>query len=377
MLTVLLWISVGLWTLFFIQMVVNWVLVRDLRKLNAPSPEKWPFVSIVVPARDEERSVHRAVSSFCRQDYEGFEVIVVDDQSTDRTPQILHGLQSRYPNLTVITGTGPPDGWHGKPNALETGRRAAKGDWLLFVDADVVYAPGLLRRAIAYALEQDVGMLVLMPRFATGQVLETVMMSTLYLVVFACFPLFLVARSRNKWFAVGNGVFNLVRRDALQACGAFESLKGAVLDDVGLGYKVRQAGHGIAVGLAGPLVYIRMYHGTRELVRGFTKNAFPMSRNRPWLVAVPFLLGTILSLLPYIGLIAGMTHGFISIPAMIALILMHLVTVGLAIRFHQPWYVTFLNPLREVCWWGVLLRSFIAYHRHGIVWRGRRYHDKA
>jgi glycosyltransferase involved in cell wall biosynthesis len=367
MLDVLLWISAGLWGLFLVQMAVNSALIPSLSKLKIATPAGWPFVSIVVPARNEERGIRRAVTSFCQQDYESFEVIVVDDRSSDRTPEILRELQSDHANLNVVPGTDPPSGWLGKPNALEIGRTAAKGDWLLVVDADVVYAPDLLRRAMAYVLEQEAGMLVLLPRFATGQVLEAVMMSSLPLVVFACVPLFMAARSRSTWFAVGNGIFMLVRRDALRASGVFGSLKDEVLDDVGLGYRVKRAGHSLAVALAGPL------YGTRDLIHGFTKNVYPMGRNYPWLLGVPFLLGTLLSLLPYIGLVIGLPAGSMSAPATTALVLMHLVMVSLVIKFRQRWYVTFLNPVREVLWWGVLVRSFIAYLRHGIVWRGRQY----
>ncbi len=373
MFDVSLWISAGLWTLFLLQTLLNWALVPDLSKWAGPMSSARPFVSIVVPARNEERGIERAVDSFCSQDYGNFEVIVVDDRSTDRTPEILRELQTRYANLTVIQGTDPPEGWLGKPNALDIGRKAATGDWLLFVDADVVYAPDLLRRAIAFALERDAGMLVLTPRLTTGEVIEAVIMSALPLVIFACVPFFLAARRKSKWMAVGNGVFNLVRRDALHACGAFDTLKDAVLDDVGLGYAVKRSGHAMAVGLAGPLATIRMYYGTREVVHGFTKNAFPMVRQYPWLIVFPFVLGAIVSLVPYIGLAIGLQRGVVDVPSVIALTTMHVVMGFLAVHFRQRWYVTFLTPLREICWWGILIRSVVIYRRHGIVWRGRRY----
>lgn len=373
-LVVLLWISAGLWALFFIQTLLNWLLVPELSRQKSPSPTQWPFVSIVVPARNEESAIRKAVSSFCNQDYEGFEVIVVDDQSTDQTPDILRNLRSEHVNLTVIAGTEPPEGWLGKTNALEVGRTAAKGNWILFVDADVVYAPDLLRRAIAYVLEQDAAMLVLWPRYMTEGVLEAIMMSSLYLVVFAAFPLFMVARSRSRWFAAGSGVFNLVRRDALQDCAAFESLRNSVFDDFALGHRVKGTGHAVAVAPAITLVQIRMYHGIRELFHGCTKNVYHLAgRRSPWLMPLGFLLAMILSLLPYIGLVAGLIGGSVSAAAIAALALMHLVMACTVIRFHQPWYVACSNPVRELFWWGIVLWSCISYHRSGIIWRGRQY----
>ena len=374
MLEMLLWVSAGLWVLFLIQTVVNWLLIPDLRKVKPRPPDRWPFVSIVVPARDEERGIREAVTSFCRQDYERFEVIVVDDRSSDRTPRILQELQGQHPNLTVIEGCDPPDGWLGKPNALEIGRKAAKGEWLLFVDADVVYGPDVLSRAIAFAMEQDLGMLMTFPLVETGGGLESVIMSSLHITVFSCLPVYMIARSKSPWFAAGGGAFNLVRRDALEACRAFESLKNTVVDDVGLGFRVKKAGHRLDVAYAGPSVRIRMYHGAREAVEGFTKNVYPMLRRfHPLLAVAPVIVGMFVSLLPYVGFVAALTRGVVSIPATVALALMHVVFASLVIRFRLPWYVMFANPVREICWWVIIVRSLIVYHHKGIVWRGRQY----
>ncbi|UCE62253.1 MAG: glycosyltransferase family 2 protein [Phycisphaerales bacterium] len=287
----LLWISAGIGGLFLLQTILNWVLVPELAKLTPRAPVRWPFVSIVVPAHNEERAVGQTVSSYRRQDYEEFEVIVVDDESTDNTPHILRELQAQHANLTVISGSAPPEGWLGKPNALQIGLEAAEGEWILFVDADVTYAPDLLRRAMAYVLEQDYGMLVVWPRYVTEEVLEAVAMCSPYLVIFSAFPLFMVPRSRRRWLSTGNGTFNLVRRDTLEDCNAFESLKAAVFDDFALGFKVKGAGHSVAVAASGPLVQIRMYHGFKDMLSGLTKNVYHVAgRVSPLLMPFGFLL---------------------------------------------------------------------------------------
>ena len=368
-----LWVGAGLWIVFLLQFIINWILVPDLRKVTCTPPDRWPLVSIVVPARDEERGVRAAVTSFCKQDYPAFEVIVVDDRSTDATPRILAELQADFEHLTVVKGQEPPEGWLGKPNALEIGRKHAKGEWLLFVDADVVYAPDLLRRALRYALREQAGMLFLYPRLTTGEVLEAVTMSTLYLAAFAACPMFLVSRTKNKLLALGGGVFNLVRRDALEASGAFESLRNAVVDDVGMGRVVKAAGYRQAVALAGALIRIRMYGGFCDTVEGFSKNAYPMFRRHWWLLPIPVFVGALVSLLPYVGFASALAGGSVSVPASISLACMHVILAVLALRFRQSWCIVFLNPVRELSWWWILLRSFIRYRRHGVVWRGRTY----
>ncbi len=369
----LLWLSAGLWVLFCVQAVLNRVLLADLSKRPGTSGRDWPFVSIVVPARDEEKCIHQAVSSFCRQDYPAFEVIVVDDRSTDATPAILAELQQEFANLRVIRGQDPPAGWLGKPNALETGRKQARGDWLLFVDADVVYAPDLLRRAVDYCLAKRLAMLFAFPRLTTRGVLEAALMSSLVLVCFAVYPMLLVNWTTWKRLAVGGGAFNLVRRDALEAGGAFESLKDAVVDDVMLGRTVKGAGFPLHLALAGPLIRVRMYDGARATVRGFAKNTYPGVVQAPWFLPLLFVVGALVSLLPYFGLVHGLAGGSVSVPACIALALMHLVLGGLAWWHRQPWYIAVLNPVREVGWWWIVLRSMWRYHRRGLIWRGRNY----
>ena len=370
---ILLWLGAGLWIVFLVQMILNWALVPDVSRVASDPPVKWPLVSIVVPARDEERGIREAVASFCEQNYPAFEVIVVDDGSTDATPRILAELQAHYPNLRVVQGQEPPDGWLGKPNALEIGRRHARGDWLLFVDADVVYAPELLRRALRYVLSQKAAMLFLHPRLSTGGVFEAVIMSSLYVAPFAAFPMFLVSRTRGGWPAIGGGMFNLVRRDALEACGAFECLRNAVVDDVELGRAVKRAGFRQVVALSGPLIRLRMYDGARASIEGFTKNIYPLVRAHPWGALFPFAVGAVVSILPYCGFLARLAAGSVSVPASISLVCMHAILAGLAIHFRQPWYIAFLNPLREVCWWWILIRSAVQYHSRGLVWRGRTY----
>ncbi|MFC1679948.1 glycosyltransferase [Elusimicrobiota bacterium] len=372
MLETLLWAAAGLWVFFLVQLLVNTLLVRPLPKVGPGTPDDCPTVSIVSPARDEERGIRAAVSSFCRQDYPKLEVIVVDDCSTDSTPRILSELQTEFPMLKVVRGKEPQSGWLGKPNALEVGRQAAKGDWLIFADADVVYAPDLVSRSVAYAEREKAGMLCLWPEALSEGVLEAAIMS-MFGLLFALTPAFLVSRPRWKRFAAGGGVFNMVRREALEACGAFECLKDEVVDDVGLGFKVKAAGQKLALALPRGLIRIRIYQGAREAVEGFTKNIYPAMRRVPWAAPLLFACGLTIHILPYAAFLYSLALGELHVPALIALVLMHLVLAGCAVVFRMPWYTVFLTPVREALWSWIALRSFLAYRRRGILWRGRAY----
>ena len=168
----------------------------------------------------------------------------------------------------------------------------------------------------------------------------------------------------------------MVHRDNLIAFGASESIEDAVVDDVALGYKVKAAGCRLAGAMAGSLIRIRMYHSASETVEGFTKNIYPLARQLPWLLPIPFVGGLLLTILPYYVFFAGLLAGCISVPAATSLILMHMVFACISFFFEQPWYIAFLNPLREIGWWWIMMRSLVVYHRKGIVWRGRSYRNK-
>jgi glycosyltransferase involved in cell wall biosynthesis len=370
------WLALVAWTAVFVLGLMNWVFVRDVSRRAPREPQRWPSVSIISPARNEERLIGEAVASFCAQDYPDFEVIVIDDRSTDATPRILADLQRRYSNLKVVPGADPPPGWLGKPNALQHGWRACRGEWIVVVDADVVYRTNdVLRRGVAFTLGHKAQMGVLQPRTEPGSVLETILMSGFNFFIFCVVPLFLVSRTRSGVFATGSPVFNLIAREALEAGDGFAFIKGDVLDDAAIGHRVKAAGFRQAVAFAGPLISRRMYHGTRDAIHGFTKIIFPTIRKLPWLLPLSYVVGVAMSLMPYIVFLVTLVEGDPSVPAGVALVLMHATLAMLAIRLRQPWYIIVANPIRELLWWWIFARSFASYWCKGLEWRGRTYSE--
>src|SRR5215813_7738029 len=250
-------------------LVINLLAVPRLSRARPAGPGA-PFVSIVVPARNEERGIGAAVQAFLSQRYPSFEVVVVDDRSTDRTLEILRGF-ARDPRLRIIEGVEPPAGWLGKPHALYQGARAAKGELLLFVDADIRYEPEALSLAVGDLTEHRADLLVLLPRFESGSFWEEVLMPNLVCTVFFG-PAFLINARRPRWLAGGGGSGNLVRRSVYEAVGGHEALRSSVVDDVRLGAGVKAAGYRLRVTLAHDRIAVRMYEGFREVWNGFTKN---------------------------------------------------------------------------------------------------------
>ena len=149
------------WTLAFIQTIAN---LRDVPRLKSDrAPKLQPRVSIVIPARNEARVIERTVRAFLDQDYQNFEVIVVNDRSTDATGEILRSIHD--PRLVVVEPEETPAGWLGKPWAMEQGSARARGELLLFVDADLIYAPAAIRAAVAEIESSDAALIALLPHF--------------------------------------------------------------------------------------------------------------------------------------------------------------------------------------------------------------------
>lgn len=350
------------WIAALIQTIVNILAVPRLRRDAVPNA--LPFVSIVIPARNEERTIDRTARAFLAQDYPNFEVVIVNDRSTDRTGEILRSIGDS--RLTVIDGSETPGGWLGKPWALEQGARAAKGEVLLLVDADLVYAPETLRAAISDLEQTGAAMVALWPRVEMHTLAEQVAMPMLSLFGYTVLPLWRSNRSSSPRLALGAGSGNLILRRALDSIGGFGALKNEVVDDVRLAVLVREARMPTRIVRADDLIRLRMYHGAREIVHGFTKNAFPSMGRSYALGALLIALMAVLHLLPY---------AMLWWPAIAA------ITITRIVLFRSLRYsllnAIFLHPLMIAFWAYIFLRSiWFTGVRNEVHWRGRTYNAR-
>ncbi len=238
-----------------------------------PPAGGWPRLSAVVPCRDEAPQVEGAVRSLLSQDYPELEVVAVDDRSSDGTGEILDRLAGEGPPLAVVHVGALPEGWLGKNHACHLGAARSGGRWLLFTDGDVVYAPGALRRAVAYAERHRLGHLVALPRLVAHGAWERGFVAAFATLANAVFRPWELRRPGTAAF-IGVGAFNLVRRDAWQAAGGHERLRLEVVDDVKLGVLLRRSGVPQGAVDSGGLVSVRWQAGFLLSVLGLVKNAF-------------------------------------------------------------------------------------------------------
>lgn len=384
-----LWVGLGLWLLVLLDTCLNLMLVhtldendaRALDRANAfTSPEKYPRISILVPARDEAKRIEKAVRSYCSQDYPNYEVLVVNDRSTDETGDILARLSKEYPHLKIIEGTEPPAGWLGKPHALHLAEQRASGEWLLFVDADLIYHPKVLAASLARALSRHLDMVTGPAHFEQEGFWETLFWS--YAVQgFLTYPLFLL---NQRWFKEGYalGAYTFIKREAYAAIGGHKAVRSAILDDIRIGRNLKRSGRSAEIVFGDRLMRIRMYEGFGEIWRGFGKNLFDLIGGSvaTFVLFLPVQLATQVLpflLLPTLGARAllGSSYDPLSLRLVLGWFAVFLLCRGvIQLRFPVPLWTIPMYPVGSAIWCAIAVRSF--YDRKikkSVSWRGRAY----
>lgn len=355
-----------LWVLTLVRTLFNLALIE---RLPPVAPEEGPLVSAIIPARNEERAIEQTVRALLAQRYANLEVVVVNDRSMDATAAILERIEATDSRLRVVNGEETPQGWLGKPWALEQGSRAARGELLLFLDADVHYSPFAVAAAVASLQANRVDMLSLFPNLEMRGFWENAAMPQLAMMGFTFIPTWLGNRWQTPRLAIGGGPGNLVTRAAYDAAGGHEALRDAVIDDIGLARLLRRRGFSTRLVRADAHVSLRMYHGGREIVDGFTKNTFFVI-DRSWLVALVSCVALpVVNLLPYALAAAGRP---ISI-AVVGLISLVRLLVFRSLRYNLA-SALFLHPVMTAAWGYIFARSvWITGVRGQLHWRGRQY----
>ncbi len=353
------------WILAFVRTIVNLALIPRLQADGKTARE--PLVSVIIPARDEARIIERTVRAFLAQTYPNLEVIVVNDRSVDGTGEILRAIDNE--RLRVIDGEEPPAGWLGKPWALHQGSRLARGEMLLFVDADVVYSSAAVRAAVAHWQSRRPVLLSFLPYFEMRGLGENAAMPMLAMFCFTFMPTWLSNRSRIAALAIGGGTGNLIVRERYEAIGGHEALKDSVVDDVALARLVRRSGEATETVRADDLVSLRMYHGLAEVVEGFTKNSFAVF-GRNYVAGILITAGSVVfHILPYGLAVAG---------DRISMATVAVITVTRLILFRSLRYrldnALLLHPVMVSIWTWIFVRSlWITGIRRRLLWRGRTY----
>ena len=298
------WLAIGSSILVF---VLGFDVVRGMHslvRLEEIRPLKTgegPSISVIIPARDEERHLAAAIESVLAQDYDRLEVIGVNDRSSDRTAEILERAASRNKRLRVISIDTLPEGWLGKNYALQRGGERASGEYLLFADADVIMEHTAVSRAARRMRDEELDHLTIFPRLTLGGPLINILMVAFGLL-FVSFVRPWKARDPRSKRSVGVGAFNMVRAEFYRSIGGHEPIALRPDDDLRLAQVIKKKG-GRSEALVGTeFLAVEWYRSTRELIRGLMKNSFALANYRVIEVAMITTAQLVLHVWPFVAL---------------------------------------------------------------------------
>jgi hypothetical protein len=333
-----------------------------------PAAGAEPLVSVIVPARNEERVLARCLRSLLAQRGAALEILVVDDGSTDATRAI-----AATAGVHVLAAGPVPPGWGGKTNACQRGAEAARGQWLLFTDADTVHAPGSLARAIAEARQHQAALLSYSPRQVLRGFEQRAVMPLIFAELACTFEPKQVSDPRSP-AAAANGQYLLVRRDVYDAVGGHARVAGEILEDVALARAVKSAGHRLRFRFGGDAVCTYMYSDGPRMREGWTKNlallfadseALARRRETEFLASVGGFAVAALAIgcgerkvAASVAALAGMT---------------------MAMTYRRAWRAragalsTALAPLGLPIFSYLLRRSRVFHSQGRVIWKGRNY----
>ena len=360
------------------SLLADWLIRgRRLPALSKQSGEDlpgsaWPSLTVLIPARNEEGAVERSVRSLATQDYPNLQILVVNDRSTDRTGAILQQLADEFSNVSVHTIKELPAGWLGKTHAIWTGTKlAGERDWFLFTDADVVYAPHTLRRAVRYGEMNAIDLLSLYPDLDLRGFWERAIIAYFVGLSFFRFGPWRVNNPRSGVY-IAVGAFNLVRRSVYERVGTYQSLAMEVVDDVEFGGLVKRAGANLKIIIGLNSVRVRWQEGVRGIMRGLTKNSFA-GLGYSLIRTMMALAGQfVLSIVPFLGLLMlPSLAGWIALATLAGILGAYWMSShGTGIHFLH----VIGHPVAAIIFMLILIRSaFHTIRDGGVNWRGTHY----
>ena len=383
-----LWFLVLVWLVSVVLTLYGLSLRRHLSPLKDKSLEDHvaPLVSVLVPARNEaQRILAKSIQSILAQDYEPFEVIAIDDRSTDATSDILKSLATADGRLQVIEGEELPAGWLGKPYAMHQGLSQARGEWILATDADMIFDRSALRTAMNHLLAEKGDALTLIPRFEAGSFWERVMIPT-WEWVFLMFAVFYRINNPKTLGAAGVGGFFLMRRAVLERVGSYEALRDEVMEDVRLAEMIKRSGARLFTEHAPNLISTRMYRTFGEMWECSTKNWFSgMKFSLPfalWCVVSMYFMSVappLMALVSALGMAAGASADLWLwfIPAALSWLLQVLVLGMVSKKSEVSPAYALTAPLGLGVLYAMLLDSSVRITAgKGVTWKGRKIYER-
>lgn len=375
-------IYLGAVTLGLSGLLINLMLnLRALHRLGSEAHkmlESYPVISVLVPARNEERDIVPCIQSLQKQNYPAYEILVLDDNSTDRTAEKVAEIAATDPRVRLLRGEPLPRGWAGKPHACHQLAAAARGEWLLFTDADTLHAPDTLISALTYAQTHQLSLVSGFPFQKTSSFSQRVVIPAMWSIVVTCIPLWWVQGARRPKAGLVIGQFIFVKAADYHEVGGHEAVKGRIIEDVWLGLTFVRHGKRLATVDLNDLVTCRMYEGVGDLWEGFSKWTYSLTAFMSWLFAFILVGAVALFVAPFAMMASHISpwlpnSSWITIIVLqVALILLMRILIDRRFDYPRRYFVSYplgVFFLLASGVWG----SVRAITRRGVSWKDRTY----
>ena len=326
-------------------------------------------VTAIVPARNEEAVIAACVESLARQP-EIAQILVVNDQSSDATADVVRGCMKEIPNLRLLETSQLPDGWVGKNHALWVGVQQATSPWLLFTDADAQHSGNSVARALQIAHEKQAALVSFSPEQISRNWYEKALIPFIYLRLAKKFSYEQVNDPKSP-IAAANGQFLLIRRDVYDAIDGHRGLAGEVLEDIAIALRVKQSGHRIWFSSGKGLVRTRMYTSFVAMWEGWKKNLYRLMGGTPW--AVVREMESTIPWMAFLLIFLGLKFPFLIFLGVLFLIMRQTI-YGLDLaRNHYPFSFIFYYVPAAFLYAAVFWASYRSHVKGRISWKGREY----
>lgn len=363
--------------LFLVNLILN------LRNLKAPRsdakvPQPAPLISVMVPARNEAENIGTCLESLMQQDYPNFEILVLDDNSTDDTAGIVAGLAARDSRIRLYQGEPLPEDWAGKPHACHQLSQHARGEWFLFVDADTIHAPAMLRGVLELAMKMKTSLLSGFPRQLVKSLPQKIGVPVIYFIIMSWAPLWLIHRLKTPRPSVAIGQFLFFSSSEYRRIGGHKTVKSRILEDIWLGIEVsRHGGRHVAVDLAA-VVSCNMYPTAAAMWRGLVRCIYSVAALTPLMLLVLIVIASLFYIGPFYWFVRGffesdvtyVWRGVVIIQVALVFFMRWLIDT----RFKEPVVSSCLHPLGIVFLFAAVVYAMGRWlFGAGVTWKERVY----
>jgi chlorobactene glucosyltransferase len=356
----------GLLLLLLTVILINSIFAPCIKK--GPIPSKTPFVSILIPARDEALNISHCLEGLIRQQYPHYEIVVLDDHSQDDTAKIVCEHARLDDRIQLISGEELPVGWTGKNWACHQLSQNARGEILIFTDADNTHAPDAVLRTVGWIQKLHLGLISAFPQQITATLPEKLVVPVFDMFVYSYLPLWLTFLSKFPSLAAANGQWLAFSKEGYEVIGGHAAARNQIVEDTFLARLAKKKGIKTLTCSGKEAIWGHMYHSWNQVWLGFSKNAFGLVgfKKIPFFILISLMIS--LYLAPYL-LVWFSPY---AAPAAVAIALNVFSRAILAWKFKQPfWIGVIFHPLGIIVTIFIALNSFVRYCRGGIMWKNR------